>query len=307
MRALALTALVLTAPLASADSEATLRQRCAEQERQIATLETEIESLHSKLALERRRSRGSTPVSVENAPKAKTVTTAYKVKAGDTLSSIARKNGTTVTNLQKVNGISDPTRLLIGQTIHVTGSPTVAKAPAPAKKAPVAAKKPSTYKVQPGDTFYKVAHNHSLTVTRLQELNPGVNPSHIIVGQTLGVAGEPRKAVASRKPAPRTTSRTITTPTPAKKSTPKPVAKKSTPAPAPKPVAKKPTPKPAPKPAPAPKPQSFSSIIVMNQISFGDFAEKHGTTTDQLNALNGLSLKPSTLLAKGSELYVSNR
>ena len=219
MRALAFTALVLIAPFASADSEAILLQRCSEQERQIATLETEIESLHSQLALERRRARRSATVVVENAPKAKTVTKAYTVKAGDTLTSIARKNGTSVTNLQKINGISDPTRLRIGETINVTGSPTaIAKSPAPAKKAPVVAKKkPSTYKVQPGDTFYKVAHNHSLTVAKLQTLNPGLNPSLIIVGQSLGVAGEPRKPVAAKKPATRSNTRMITNPTPAKK------------------------------------------------------------------------------------------
>ncbi len=298
MRALAFTALVLIAPFASADSEAILLQRCSEQERQIATLETEIESLHSQLALERRRARRSATVVVENAPKAKTVTKAYTVKAGDTLTSIARKNGTSVTNLQKINGISDPTRLRIGETINVTGSPTaIAKSPAPAKKAPVVAKKkPSTYKVQPGDTFYKVAHNHSLTVAKLQTLNPGLNPSLIIVGQSLGVAGEPRKPVAAKKPATRSNTRMITNPTPAKKSAPKPVAKKSTPKPAPAPVKKE-----------EPKPTTFSSIIVMNQISFGDFAAKHSSTTDQLNALNGLNLKPRTLLAKGSELYVSGR
>ena len=38
-----------------------LRARCGEQERQIRTLETDIENLHSQLALERRRARGASP------------------------------------------------------------------------------------------------------------------------------------------------------------------------------------------------------------------------------------------------------
>lgn len=307
MRALALTALVLSASLASANPEATvLRQRCSEQERQITALETEIEALHSQLALERRRSRGAAvPVDVKNAPVAVPVTKAYKVQAGDTLSSIARRNGTTAPNLMKINGIKDPTRLLVGQTIQVTGTPPTLS-PALPKKAPVVAKnKPTTYKVQKGDTFYKVAQNHSVTVAKLQGLNPGVNPSHIMVGQTLGVAGEPRKAIASA-PKRRLPSNTklISTKLPEKKAAPKPVAKKPVKKAAPKP-APKPTPKPAPKPQP--KPTNFSRIIVMDQISFGKFADKHGTTPEQLNALNGLSLKSSTLLAKGSELYVSGR
>lgn len=46
------------------------------------------------------------------------------------------------------------------------------------------------------------------------------------------------------------------------------------------------------------------SIIIQNETTYGDFAGKHGTTTERLNELNGLSLGRSTVLAKGSELYV---
>lgn len=321
MRALALTALVLTAPLAFGESEASLHQRCLEQERQIAALETEIDSLHSKLALERRRARGTDEITVADAPVAVPVATqGYKVQSGDTLSSIARRNGTSADSLMKLNGIKDPTRLRIGQTIQVTGSTAVAEAPAAPtpqpKKAPaVVANKPTTYKVVAGDTFYKVASKHSLGIAQLQALNPGVDPGHILVGQTLGVAGDPRKAIVSSKAPSTSGTKLITTNAPTKKSTPAPAPKaepkpvtKSLPKPAPAPVAKS-TPKPAPLPEKKeePKPTTFSSIIVMDQLSFGDFAQKHGTTTDQLNALNGLNLKSSTLLAKGSELYVSSR
>ena len=47
------------------------------------------------------------------------------------------------------------------------------------------------------------------------------------------------------------------------------------------------------------------SIRIDDEITFGDFASRHGMETGKLNALNGLHLEPSTLLAKGSELYVS--
>jgi hypothetical protein len=39
-------------------------------------------------------------------------------------------------------------------------------------------------------------------------------------------------------------------------------------------------------------------------MTYGDFAAKHGTDADRLNALNGLDLTNATVLAKGSELYV---
>ncbi len=41
----------------------------------------------------------------------------YKVRSGDTLGAIARRLGVTVAHLQRVNGIKDPSRLRIGQTL----------------------------------------------------------------------------------------------------------------------------------------------------------------------------------------------
>lgn len=43
----------------------------------------------------------------------------YKIKSGDTLSGIAMKNGTTVSNLCKLNGIKSTTMLRVGRTIFV--------------------------------------------------------------------------------------------------------------------------------------------------------------------------------------------
>ena len=39
-------------------------------------------------------------------------------------------------------------------------------------------------------------------------------------------------------------------------------------------------------------------------MTYGEFASKHGTDVERLNALNGLDLTTATVLAKGSELYV---
>jgi hypothetical protein len=40
-------------------------------------------------------------------------------------------------------------------------------------------------------------------------------------------------------------------------------------------------------------------------MTYGEFAAKHGTQIERLNELNGLDLNQNTVLAKGSELYVS--
>jgi hypothetical protein len=67
-------------------------------------------------------------------------------------------------------------------------------------------------------------------------------------------------------------------------------------------------------PAPAPLESTVSqtvssaprikSVLVTEETDFSAFAAAHGTTTEKLNALNGHNLKPSTVLAKGSEFYV---
>ena len=49
---------------------------------------------------------------------------------------------------------------------------------------------------------------------------------------------------------------------------------------------------------------AIRTITVNQQITYGQFATRHGASTTQLNELNGLSLSKNTTLAKGSELYV---
>src|SRR5699024_7245056 len=58
-----------------------------------------------------------------NKPKPNTSKTqTYKIKSGDTLSGIAKKFGTTVSNLQKLNNIKNASKIYAGQTIKVTGT-----------------------------------------------------------------------------------------------------------------------------------------------------------------------------------------
>jgi hypothetical protein len=45
-------------------------------------------------------------------------------------------------------------------------------------------------------------------------------------------------------------------------------------------------------------------ITIDGEMTYEEFAAKHGTNPERLNALNGLDLSNATVLAKGSELYV---
>ena len=60
-------------------------------------------------------------------------TTTYTVKSGDTLSEIAAKYKTTVAKLTSLNGLRDPDRLTVGQTLKVPGAaaPTARYEPFP--------------------------------------------------------------------------------------------------------------------------------------------------------------------------------
>ena len=58
----------------------------------------------------------------------------YKIKSGDTLSQIAQANGTTVSELASLNGISNPNLIYAGQTLNLPGvdtTPQQSAAPTP--------------------------------------------------------------------------------------------------------------------------------------------------------------------------------
>lgn len=232
----------------------------------------------------------------------------YKVQSGDTLSSIARKNGTTAGQLMKTNGISDPNKLRVGQVLKI--SATSSK---PARKTSSTRTTTSTsgnYTVQPGETLYSIARKHGLSVSQLTSMNPSLNPSKLSVGQKISVKGNSKpKAKAKAKPTPKPQPIIAKAPQPAKKSAPQPRIE-----PAPMllssqlpPITADPSLEPKPNLIAEKKteaPASISSVLVNKEISFGALASRHRTSTKQLNELNGWSLKPTTILAKDSEVYV---
>lgn len=98
----------------------------------------------------------------------------HQVRAGDTLSGIARQYGTSVGELQRINGIEGSV-IVPGQRLRLSAPATVA--------APVAEE---THQVQPGETLSGIARRYGSTVAQLQELN-GITGSVIVPGQRLRV------------------------------------------------------------------------------------------------------------------------
>jgi LysM repeat protein len=284
--------LSLVQPAIAETSTAVLEKRCSEQERQIRQLEEENSRLRSLLET---ASKMDAPKKVANSePVAAAPTSAvparkpsfYTVSQGDTLSRIARRNGTTPEVLAKLNKLKDVGLIRPGQKlllpekeeIKASSTQTISNVPAPKSSEKVESTptaRSGSHTVKDGETFFGIARKYGLGVNTLAEANPNVNPRSIRVGQTLKLV--PREIE-------------------------QPVAKaKSTPAPAPEPSL-------SPSETTS-KPVSnqplIRSIRIDKEINFGDFAAAHGMEPAKLNALNGLHLESNTVLAKGSELYVS--
>lgn len=114
----------------------------------------------------------------------------YTVQAGDTLSGIASRFGTSWQTLFSLNSgtISDANVISVGQTIKVTGSAPAAPKAQAAPSAPTPAAKGS-YTVQAGDTLSKIAAAKGTTWEALYALNKGTisDANLIFVGQTIKI------------------------------------------------------------------------------------------------------------------------
>lgn len=113
------------------------------------------------------------------APTPAPTTRTYTVRAGDTLYSIARRYGTTVSRIAAANNISNVNLIRVGQVLRIPGtSSTPAPAPTPTVR---------TYTVRRGDTLYSIARRYNTTVSRLASANNIRNVNLIRVGQVLRI------------------------------------------------------------------------------------------------------------------------
>ena len=100
--------------------------------------------------------------------------TTYTVQRGDTLSEIAERFGTTVSELVRLNNIQNPNLIYPGQVLIIRqgGSTTPPSGS-------------TTYTVQRGDTLSEIANRFGTTVNELVRLNNIQNPNLIYPGQVL--------------------------------------------------------------------------------------------------------------------------
>lgn len=111
----------------------------------------------------------------------------YRVRQGDTLEKIARRNGTTVRRLCQLNGISETKILHPGDRLRVRGSSSQASRPSQTSQSSQSSQSAATYTVRSGDTLGKIARAHGTTVQRLCQLNGISANSTLRIGQKLKV------------------------------------------------------------------------------------------------------------------------
>ena len=100
----------------------------------------------------------------------------YVVRRGDSLSRIAGRHGTSVSNLKRINDLSND-RIYVGQKLRLRA---VAR---------------SVHVVERGDALWEIAQAYGLTVSRLKDLN-GLTSDRIYPGQALELDGETAPAPA---------------------------------------------------------------------------------------------------------------
>ena len=103
-------------------------------------------------------------------------TTTHRVKKGETLLSIARRYGISYRELVRLNGISNPNRLAVGQKLSI-----------PTTENFVASE--TRHIIKKGETLYSIARKYGTSVGSLKQTNRIQNANKLNVGQLLIVHG----------------------------------------------------------------------------------------------------------------------
>ena len=101
--------------------------------------------------------------------------TTYTVVAGDTLSGIASRYGTTYQELARINNIDNPNLIYAGQVIKITTSGTNSTSNV------------ITYTVKKGDTLSGIASRYGTTYQKIAQDNGIANPNLIYPNQVLKI------------------------------------------------------------------------------------------------------------------------
>ncbi|MDC7233724.1 MAG: M23 family metallopeptidase [Spirochaetales bacterium] len=128
----------------------------------------------------------------------------HTLQQGETLYSLSRRYGVSVQEIMNANSISTPDNLSVGSRLIIPGL---------ADEAPAQNSSESRYIVKKGDTFYRIAKNHGLSVQELLNLNDFSGNRILKPGETIIVSGTAGNS-GSDSPAGGSGTTVTVTPTP---------------------------------------------------------------------------------------------
>jgi LysM repeat protein len=111
----------------------------------------------------------------------------HVVKPGENLYRISLRYGTTVKAIASANGLSNTSRIYVGQELKIPSGGSSSAPSAPSS---------GTHIVQRGENLYRISLRYGTTVQEIAAANGLVNTSRIYVGQRLAIPG------GSASPAP---------------------------------------------------------------------------------------------------------
>ena len=128
----------------------------------------------------------------------------HVIVAGDTLYSLSKKYNTSVDQLAKLNNLSEPYQLSVGQKLQVAAKTVESKQDTLTVRKPVVSRgemrvELQEIKIAPGDTLYSLSRKYSVPVNDLAVMNSIKPPFTLSVGQVLRVPDLQGKQVVQDK------------------------------------------------------------------------------------------------------------
>jgi putative chitinase len=126
----------------------------------------------------------------------------HVVQRGENLFRIALRYGVTVNALMAANGLSNASRVYVGQRLVIpTGGESSNSSPSPSPA--------GVHVVQRGENLFRIALRYGLTFRTLAAANGIANPSRIYAGQRLVIPGRGDAPALPAQPAPAGRSYTV--------------------------------------------------------------------------------------------------
>ena len=125
---------------------------------------------------------------------AATKTIKYKIKSGDSLYAIAKKNKTTVSKVRQANGMKEGATLKVGKVLKVPTNKKIATKTTKKKSITL-----SKYKIKKGDTLSSIARKHHTTIAKLTKSNGMKKGDTLKFGRTIKVPKTTYKVAKKKK------------------------------------------------------------------------------------------------------------